>query len=713
MKRLILGLFFVALSGPPGLAVPTLSAWTPVLPTLTHRALDPAAFADSTRNYLSKTLESSGFRLSSGALDSWRASRKAHLLASIAALPDSVKASLVAHASRGLSYDWPALPATLYLEYKNNGNRSHFEEKYNERRNILNNLVIAELITGDLKYMPAIANGLWTTLEESTWVLPAHIVLQKKGAGLPDPSEQVIDLDNGMTTAMLGTIWWLLKEQLDSVSPIIGRRIQYELWRRAYQPYLSRQDFWWMGYEGRSVNNWNPWINSNVLTSALLACSNADTANLIMAKVLHSTDFFINGYGEDGGCDEGPTYWGVAGGRLIAILRQVGSVSDGKLDFRGYPLLKRIGDYIYKMHIAGDYFVNFADALPHTVPDPYTVYAFGQYFNDDTLKHFAAYLLGLRKQSLSSTSIDDFVQGVEAYAALHSISPIDPSASVIGSGASSIGSGTSSIGSGTSSIGSGASAFWLSDVQVMVARSGDFFVAAQGGNNGESHNHNDVGNFIVYKNGLPMLVDAGVGTYTAKTFSAERYTLWNMQSEWHNCPLINGVAQKDGVKFRATALLFGSSPTVDLSMDIAAAYPPAASVESWQRSWFLTKTGLTLTDDYSINAWKDSTRLNFLTPCTVLISHPGIIAFVYPEPGATSGGSSSDSGNAGSASADAVSSAASLLTLTYDPSLLYPVISEKEMDDARLQSSWGQKLYRVSLVVNNKNLHQTIKIQFR
>jgi hypothetical protein len=44
-------------------------------------------------------------------------------------------------------------------------------------------------------------------------------------------------------------------------------------------------------------------------------------------------------------------------------------------------------------------------------------------------------------------------------------------------------------------------------------------MAIKGGNNGESHNHNDVGSFIIYTDGEPLFIDPGVGEYTAKTFS--------------------------------------------------------------------------------------------------------------------------------------------------------------------------------------------------
>ena len=83
-----------------------------------------------------------------------------------------------------------------------------------------------------------------------------------------------------------------------------------------------------------------------------------------------------------------------------------------------------------------------------------------------------------------------------------------------------------------------------------------FICAAQAGNNGKSHNHNDVGNFLVYADGMPAIIDVGVETYTAKTFSAQRYEIWTMQSAYHNCPTIDGVMQSAGPQFAATEVSY-------------------------------------------------------------------------------------------------------------------------------------------------------------
>lgn len=68
----------------------------------------------------------------------------------------------------------------------------------------------------------------------------------------------------------------------------------------------------------------------------------------------------------------------------------------------------------------------------------------------------------------------------------------------------------------------------------------------------ESHNHNDVGNFIIYADGKPAIIDVGVETDTAKTFSPSRYDIRTMQSQYHNLPIVNGIQQQAGENFRAS-----------------------------------------------------------------------------------------------------------------------------------------------------------------
>src|SRR5512142_2657979 len=95
------------------------------------------------------------------------------------------------------------------------------------------------------------------------------------------------------------------------------------------------------------------------------------------------------------------------------------------------------------------------------------------------------------------------------------------------------------------------------------------YLAAQGGHNAESHNHNDVGNFIVFAGGKPVVIDIGVETYTAKTFSARRYEIWTMQSAYHNLPTIGGAMQQAGREYQARDVRYQADDrAAEMSLDI-------------------------------------------------------------------------------------------------------------------------------------------------
>lgn len=597
------------------------------------------------------------------ALTSWQDQQQAESIKAIATLPDSLKQKLIRNAENANNYKWPSLPASLYLDYKLTGTRVNYENLQGERRKMLSQLVIGELVDNKGKYIPQIVNGLWLVLEESTWVAPAHIVVQKEGADLANIENPYIDLNASRTALTVASIYSVLAPKFATYSKVVNSRILYELNRRIFDPYLKYDYFWWMGFKGNSVNNWNTYVNANSLQAALLVLKPGSKLDSLTSKLLRSTDNFINQYPEDGGCDEGPSYWDMAGGRLIRLMLVLNQSSGGKLDWSDKELLHRIGAYTYKMQIAGNYNVNFADANAIYTQNPESVYEYGLMFKDKTLKDYASFLFKERKNQIPTDDVSDFLASADIYNDLKSLPSNAPYPQY-------------SV---------------LPDLQVFNARlkAGDtkgLFFAAKGGNNAESHNHNDIGNFIVYASGKPALIDAGVGTYTAKTFSSKRYELWNVQSQWHNCPTINGVNQQDGKAFAASDFKYSNSNSMaSVSMDIAKAYPAAAEVKKWNRSIVLNraKNEINLVDDFTLNAYKAPTELNFLTPYKAELSKGKLI---LKEAG---------------------------ISISFDTSNFEVNIDEKPMDDARIIKIWGEKLYRIRLTSKNKNTIGTYKIQIQ
>ncbi|MCZ4225259.1 heparinase II/III domain-containing protein [Pedobacter rhodius] len=592
-------------------------------------------------------------------LPEWQNEQYSNSSKSIQALPDSIKQKLVKQAEKAINYNWPSLPASLYLDYKLTGTRVNYENLQGERRKMLAHLVAGELIENKGKYIPQIVNGLWLILEESTWVAPAHIVVQKEGADLANIENPYIDLNASRTALTVATVYNMLAPKLAAYSKVINGRILYELNRRIFDPYLKYDNFWWMGFKGNAVNNWNTYVNANTLQAALLVLKPGEKLDALIPKLLRSTDNFINQYPEDGGCDEGPSYWDMAGGRLIRLMVILNQASSGKLNWSDKALLHKIGSYTYNMQIAGNYVVNFADAFARYAQNPESVYQYGLMFKDEKLKNYASFIFNSGNRQVSSDDVSDFLAISIVYQELKRIPPDAPYPAYAA----------------------------LPDLQVFNARqkagaTQGLFFAAKGGNNAESHNHNDVGNFIVYSNGKPVLIDAGVGVYTSKTFSSKRYELWNVQSQWHNCPTINGVQQQDGKKFAAKDFKFNNTDKLaSVSMDIAHAYPEAASVEKWERTITLNrpKNEITLADNSILKAYKAPTELNFLTPLRAEIKK-GQIQF---ETG---------------------------LTMRFDDARLEAKIDEQPIDDTRLAAAWGRKIYRIRLITKLKALAADYKI---
>ena len=297
------------------------------------------------------------------------------------------------------------------------------------------------------------------------------------------------------------------------------------------------------------MNNWNPWIHSNLLTCALLMDADPARRAQTVHKILTSLDRFLDSYHDDGGCDEGPGYWSRAGASLFECLDLLHSASNGSVNYFDLPLVRQIGAYIYKVHIAGDWYVNFADAPAKVKPDGSLIYRYGKAAGDRDLQAFGAFQYQHTGPGLESLgrALPALFHGAEIRKA-EARDPLVREA-------------------------------WLGGIQVAAARrragtTGGFYFAALGGHNAESHNHNDVGNFVVYLDGNPVLIDVGVESYTAKTFSSKRYEIWTMQSAFHNLPTINGVMQAAGRQYEARDVGFhADDAAAEFTADLAAAYP--------------------------------------------------------------------------------------------------------------------------------------------
>jgi hypothetical protein len=565
-------------------------------------------------------------------------------------LPADVRQALIAEGERELGSEWPALPASWFLDYVRTGDRARADSARARRRTKLRALVVAECAEGQGRFLDAIVNGLWLTCEESYWGSPAHLNMQRAGAGLPDVAEPTVDLFAAETAALLAWTDYLLGPALDKLSPLIRKRLQLEVDRRVLTPCEQRDDFWWMGLgpagPTRVLNNWTPWINSNWLAANLLLEADERRRLRMVHKSLQSLDRFLAGYHEDGGCDEGPGYWGRAGASLFDCLEWLHSASGGAIDIYGDPLVGEMGRYIVRAHIYDDWFINFADASARIRLDGDLVYRYGRRIGDRDMQLLGAFAA---RAGEGYTARGDIGRQLPALFNVETLRAAPKGQPLLAD-------------------------VWLPGIQVMAARlrrgsPEGLYLAAKGGHNAESHNHNDVGNFIVYANGQPAIIDAGVGTYTAKTFSSQRYEIWTMQSAWHNLPTIDGVMQAPGRQYAAREVSHrADGRQAEFRLDIGGAYPAEAGVKSWRRTLALDRGAnqVRLSEQFLLSRTPRTLTLTLLTPGPAGVERPGRLRL-------------------------------GPVAVEFDPAALAPKIEQVALEDARLRDIWGERLYRVLL----------------
>lgn len=567
-------------------------------------------------------------------------------------IPAEMQQSYIRFGEPYLGKAWNVLPWTVFAEYKINGNRVNYEALCFEKRRQLAAIVMAEIMEGKGRFMQDIINGIGSFCEETWWGIPAHY-----NQSIPLADHQEVDLFNAETASLIAWTRYMLQPQLDTFSPTLCQRIDHEIERRILKPALAK-DYWWK----KAGMNWNPWICSNWLTCIVICETNEARKAEAITQIKKATQAFIDAYPEDGGCDEGPGYWDRAAASMFEVIRLLSEDSDRSEFSENSEKIQNMAAYAYKTYIGNGYCVNFADAHENKAMQQINiVYPFGLYLNDKTMREFGAYI-GQQKAVLKNPAALYaksgnfptlgrelfFLQDIQTFIKEQ---PREPLLNNV----------------------------WLPDLQIMTARKGNLYVAMKGGNNGESHNHNDVGSFIVYADNHPLLIDPGAGEYTAQTFGNNRYDIWTMQSQYHNLPQINGCDQKDGQQYAAK--IIGYKPG-RLSLDIAGAYPKEAGVNAWKRTINTMKSGISVTEVYTLDRSSQPSRLMFLTTFKPDISKGRVSLGQH--------------------------------AIEYDARQLEASVEDiSSLLDPLLQRIWGQQMYRIILTVQSPKTSNTVRYAIR
>ena len=527
-------------------------------------------------------------------------------------ISETFKNAAVREANACYKVEIPELPDELYGEFAITGNRVHYEAACFLRRRLLNRLVLGEVCEGKGHFLPEIENIIALTLAEKTWVLPAH-----SDGKLPSGAEENMDLFSTQTAAALA-----ITSELLPLSP----NTQLALWRtidqRIFQPFLIH-NYWWrdLGSNRRpSPSNWTPWCIHGVMECVRAARAvkpsdiDPEVLNQIWDSCLVSVNHYFEDYPDDGGCDEGSQYWEHSVGHFFEcgvteLLAETGKILRSKK-------LSAMYSFLEKVHLTGNYYMNFADCAARISPNASMLFLMGKEIGDTSLQAFGAFLYHCNlSKKMPTTDFDLFSKEPDItlrddmdLRAVLNAAIASPEIEVFPTKLSH------------------KNREYFASLNAGVFRGVHFCAAAKGGHNEENHNHNDCGNIILYADGKPLFIDVGVGAYTKDTFSDRRYTIWTMQSSFHNLPEVNGCMQKDGTQYFAEKTEFFDS---GFSCDIAKAYPEETGLLSLQRTLKLAKSTVEIISDFEFVSERDPNTifLNYMMASAPILVDGHILLF--------------------------------------------------------------------------------------
>ena len=509
------------------------------------------------------------------------------------------------------------VPYSLFKLFEETGDRTQYEKVYFDGRKKLVAAVLNALLYGRDKDKEIVADLIWAVCDEYTWCLPAHL----NGRGLKDPelgNHFTIDLFMAETGETLAEICHLCRSFL----PEIVRKRAMSLVRDRVLRIYEVNTYGWERWR----TNWAAVCGGSVSTAAIYAeadgyITERELANII-CRTQSTLQFFLEGFPEDGTCGEGVSYWNYGFGHFVYYADMLRRRTCGRIDMFETPHVKKIAEFHQKCFFDSGMTVSFSDAIE------------GEKYDLGLL----SYLSGLYDTvKMPPVKFAEIFKGDPCYRFSREFRHLLWGRT----------DNVESVAEGSVYL------FPNSSWYVATSEDGSINMAAKAGRNDEAHNHNDVGSFLIYKNGRSILSDLGSGEYTKEYFSPDRYNVFCCCSRSHSVPVIGGKYQRPGGGYRASSVVLSED---GISMDMAGAYGIPDLLHFYRTVRFDVKTGRTcISDSFEFANEAESVTERFITRGRPVISDGKVIL-------------SSEDGEV-------------RMTLSYDPDILTLKTSEEEFSD--------------------------------
>jgi len=386
------------------------------------------------------------------------------------------------------------------------------------RRTRLALFALAECFERNGEYEDLVLDYVWEICREANWA--AQTLDRRETGDLPRPAaveERLIDLQAADAAQLLAEVEYVLGDELH---PAIGERVRAEVKRRVFEPFLARDDIHWID---PPMNNWTPVCVNGVLSPALALVDDPEYLARITDRCLESLEYYLETLDHDGASEEGVGYWNLAMRNYVQAARNLEARTESAYSLFSPPIVGETARFPIRAELSPGRYPAFSDGSETNQLSPHVGWALGTRCD-------VAALIVRGQETFDEASIAD--GNVSFSNALRDL-------------------------------------YWAGDVSAEhdrgVPPERDFFdghdwwfarddptdpdglsVAVKGGDNNESHNHNDLGTFVFHYKRESLLTDLGSESYHDEYFSPKRYGDVATRSLGHSVPYVNSCEQVVG-----------------------------------------------------------------------------------------------------------------------------------------------------------------------
>ena len=427
----------------------------------------------------------------------------------------------------------------------------------------LSKVTWAECLENQNRYTKMVEDGLRDIINQKSWVSPRIDYGFKNYNGIA----YSVELTSSLYSHTIAQTLYLMG---DKISPKLRKDAIKALYKRIFNPILNKIQTQNRESENNfliSTNNWNHVCLAGLIGAALTVINDKHERAVFVSIGEYYSKNGLTGFNSDGYCTEGIGYYNYGFGHYILLRESIWQATGGKLDLFANPKVQAIAHYAPNLEIINDVYPAISDSHEGGKPD-------------SSIMTYLSRNLGLRLKEYDTLTYERKTNDIR-----NNVMMVFPNSASLSESRKMKRSEEQIIRS------------YFDQTGVLITRpilgsSCHIGVAFKGGNNAESHNHNDVGSFTIVQGNEIMVGDPGAIPYTANIFNSKyRYTYKTVGSFGHPVPLVAGVEQQPGAQARSKIVHTDFTLEKDeMTLDIASAYN-VPELKKLERTMDYNRTG--------------------------------------------------------------------------------------------------------------------------